>query len=108
VHSQKMKTCIVTTTILQRRPKWQRCSAELYFTALLKFMNKLQPYRKASSYPIIAVLNFFATIYYSWNWIWIPLSSAVDPGHFYSAYYFLKLHLHHFSKIKSHKEVTKQ
>jgi hypothetical protein len=24
------------------------------------------------------------------------------------AYYFLKLHLHHFSKIKSHKEVTKQ
>ncbi len=25
-----------------------------------------------------------------------------------SAYYFLKVHLHHFSKIKSHKEVTKQ
>ncbi len=24
------------------------------------------------------------------------------------AYYFLKLHLHHFSKIKIHKEVTKQ
>jgi hypothetical protein len=24
------------------------------------------------------------------------------------AYYFLKLHLHHFSKIKRHKEVTKQ
>jgi hypothetical protein len=24
------------------------------------------------------------------------------------AYYFLKLHLHHFSKIKSYKEVTKQ
>ncbi len=24
------------------------------------------------------------------------------------AYYLLKLHLHHFSKIKSHKEVTKQ
>jgi hypothetical protein len=23
-------------------------------------------------------------------------------------YYFLKLHLHHFSEIKSHKEVTKQ
>jgi hypothetical protein len=23
-------------------------------------------------------------------------------------YYFLKIHLHHFSKIKSHKEVTKQ
>jgi hypothetical protein len=24
------------------------------------------------------------------------------------AYYFLKVHLHHFSKIKSHEEVTKQ
>ncbi len=24
------------------------------------------------------------------------------------AYYFLRVHLHHFSKIKSHKEVTKQ
>jgi hypothetical protein len=27
---------------------------------------------------------------------------------FFFAYYFLKVHLHHFSKIKSHKEVTKQ
>jgi hypothetical protein len=26
----------------------------------------------------------------------------------FSAYYFLKVHLHHFSKIKSQKEVTKQ
>jgi hypothetical protein len=26
----------------------------------------------------------------------------------FSAYYFLKDHLHHFSKIKSKKEVTKQ
>jgi hypothetical protein len=26
----------------------------------------------------------------------------------FSAYYFLKVHLHHFSKIKSHKDVTKQ
>jgi hypothetical protein len=26
----------------------------------------------------------------------------------FSAYYFLKVHLHHFSKIKSHKEVTQQ
>jgi hypothetical protein len=25
-----------------------------------------------------------------------------------SAYFFLKVHLHHFSKIKSQKEVTKQ
>jgi hypothetical protein len=25
-----------------------------------------------------------------------------------SAYYFLKVHLHRFSKIKRHKEVTKQ
>jgi hypothetical protein len=25
-----------------------------------------------------------------------------------SAYYFMKVHLHHFSKIKSQKEVTKQ
>jgi len=26
----------------------------------------------------------------------------------FSAYYFLKVYLHHFSKIKSQKEVTKQ
>ncbi len=26
----------------------------------------------------------------------------------FSAYYFLKVHLHHFSKIKSQQEVTKQ
>jgi hypothetical protein len=26
----------------------------------------------------------------------------------FSAYFFLKVHLHHFSKIKSKKEVTKQ
>jgi hypothetical protein len=26
----------------------------------------------------------------------------------FCAYYFLKIHLHHFSKIKSPKEVTKQ
>jgi hypothetical protein len=26
----------------------------------------------------------------------------------FAAYYFLKVHLHHFSKIKSPKEVTKQ
>jgi hypothetical protein len=26
----------------------------------------------------------------------------------FSAYYFLKVHLHHFLKIKSRKEVTKQ
>jgi hypothetical protein len=26
----------------------------------------------------------------------------------FCAYYFLKAHLHHFSEIKSHKEVTKQ
>jgi hypothetical protein len=26
----------------------------------------------------------------------------------FSAYYILKVHLHHFSKIQSHKEVTKQ
>jgi hypothetical protein len=26
----------------------------------------------------------------------------------FPAYYFLKVHLHHFSKIKSQKEVTKQ
>jgi hypothetical protein len=45
--------------------------------------------------------------------------SVVDPWHFvsdpyprvsesYFAYSFLKVHLHNFSKIKSHKEVTKQ
>jgi hypothetical protein len=27
---------------------------------------------------------------------------------FFSAYYFFKVHLHHFSETKSHKEVTKQ
>ncbi len=27
---------------------------------------------------------------------------------FFFAYYFLKEHLHHFSKIKSYKEITKQ
>jgi hypothetical protein len=27
---------------------------------------------------------------------------------FNSAYYFLKVHVHHFSKMKSQKEVTKQ
>jgi len=26
----------------------------------------------------------------------------------FSVYYFLKVHLHHFSKIKSQKEVTRQ
>jgi hypothetical protein len=26
----------------------------------------------------------------------------------FSAYYFLKVHLHHFSKVKSHKEVIRQ
>jgi hypothetical protein len=26
----------------------------------------------------------------------------------FSDYYFLKVHLHHFSNIRSHKEVTKQ
>jgi hypothetical protein len=33
--------------------------------------------------------------------------SDIQDGKFF-AYYFLKLHLHHFSKIKSHKEVTKR
>jgi hypothetical protein len=33
-----------------------------------------------------------------------------NKNYFFSAYYpyFLQLHLQHFSKIKSHKEVTKQ
>jgi hypothetical protein len=26
----------------------------------------------------------------------------------FSTFYFLKVHLHHFSKIKSHEEITKQ
>jgi hypothetical protein len=32
-------------------------------------------------------------------------TAAIKP---FFAFYFLKLHLHHFSKINSHKEVTKQ
>jgi hypothetical protein len=31
-----------------------------------------------------------------------------DLRSFFAYYYFLKVHLHHFSKDKSHKEVTKQ
>ncbi len=31
----------------------------------------------------------------------------VNKNNFF-AYYFLKVHLHHFSKIKCHEEVTKQ
>jgi hypothetical protein len=34
------------------------------------------------------------------------MDSVVDPWHF-GTDYFLKVHLHDFSKIKSHKEVTK-
>jgi hypothetical protein len=45
----------------------------------------------------------------------MDLDPAPDPAIFiiglqdanFSAYYFLKVHLHQFSKIKSHKEVTK-
>jgi hypothetical protein len=36
----------------------------------------------------------------------VIFDSDLQDGFF--AYYFLKVHLHHFSKIKSHKEVTKQ
>jgi hypothetical protein len=32
----------------------------------------------------------------------------VNKNKFFIAYYFFKVHLHHFSKIKSPKEVTKQ
>ncbi len=48
----------------------------------------------------------------------IPLTNGSGPCYFrhlpsrsqqsFSASYFLKVQLHHFSKIKSHKEVTKQ
>jgi hypothetical protein len=36
------------------------------------------------------------------------MATKINFSSKFSAYYFLKLHLHHFSKIKSHKEVTKQ
>jgi hypothetical protein len=43
------------------------------------------------------------------KWIRILLfSSLTFKTQNFSAYYFLKLHLHHLSKTKSHKEVTKQ
>jgi hypothetical protein len=42
------------TTLLQRKPKRQRCSAEFYFTALLKFMNKPLP-----CHPIIVIFTLF-------------------------------------------------
>ena len=35
-------------------------------------------------------------------------SSVIFKARSFCAYYFLKVHLHNFSKIKSHKEVTKQ
>jgi hypothetical protein len=36
------------------------------------------------------------------------VSNLQDAKFFFIAYYFLKIHLHNFSKIKSHQEVTKQ
>jgi len=38
----------------------------------------------------------------------IVLQDANKKLIFFSAYYFLKVHLHHFSKIKIPKKVTKQ
>jgi hypothetical protein len=38
----------------------------------------------------------------------IFVNELQDAPQNFSAYYFLKIHLHHFSKIKSPKEVTKQ
>jgi hypothetical protein len=38
----------------------------------------------------------------------IFVSDLQDINKKFFAYYFLKVHLNHFSKIKSHKEVTKQ
>ncbi len=39
----------------------------------------------------------------------IFVSSLQDVNKkFFFAFYFLKVHLHHFSEIKNHKEVTKQ
>jgi hypothetical protein len=38
----------------------------------------------------------------------ILVSDLQDVNKSFFAYYFLKRHLHQFSKIKSHKEVTKQ
>jgi hypothetical protein len=55
-----------------------------------------------------------------WIWIWSDLELFAGSGDLqdankklikktsFSAYYFLKVHLHHFSKINSPKEVTKQ
>jgi hypothetical protein len=38
----------------------------------------------------------------------ILVSDIQDINKKFFAYYFLKAHLHHFLKIKSHTEVTKQ
>jgi len=50
--------------------------------------------------PDPAFLSFFVTHLQDANKKLIKKS--------FSGYYFLKVHLHHYSKIKSHKEVTKQ
>jgi len=46
------------------------------------------------------------------QWIRILLFSSLNfktpTKNFFSAYYFLKVHFHNFSKIKGHKEVTKR
>jgi hypothetical protein len=36
------------------------------------------------------------------------IALKTQTKNYFFAYYFLKVHLHHFSQIKSHKEVTKQ
>ncbi len=50
--------------------------------------------------------NLSADSWFCWKQCSGSMWCGVDPS--FSAYYFLKVHLHHFSKIKSPKEITKQ
>ena len=64
--------------------------------------------------------GYVTFLYGFWDPCLWPMDPASDPAIFvidlqqankkncFSAYYFLKVHLHHFSKIKSQKDVTKQ
>ncbi len=55
-----------------------------------------------SIYLLVGKITWYCTVSRS---VADPCLWLVDPD---STYYFLKVHLHHFSKIKSQKEVTKQ
>ncbi len=63
-------------------------------------------YRSDSGSLLFYFSAFISALLFS---VFYPfLQFFATKGKFFSAYYFSKVHLHHFSKIKSHKEVTKQ